>query len=153
MYVPEIESDEVLEITRRKKVKEPLPPFSMVGNGLSNRYGTSLDIIEVCLQLTLTEIKLLQFFRDCYAANIMKKEFNTNLVVPARWEKFDPYLTKALEKSYKSLEEKKIISRVKRGTYIINPNLFVPQNNFTLISLQWQNAVDENIKKKLEKCK
>ena len=92
IQVPEPESGEIIEITTKKKHKEPLPPFSMVGNGLKNRYGTSLDIIEVCLQLNQSELKLLQFFRDCYASNIMKKEPNPNLVIPLRWEAFTAYL-------------------------------------------------------------
>lgn len=148
VYVPELEDGEVLEITKRKKFREPLPPFNMVGNGMTNRYGTSMDIIEVCLQLSLAEIKLLQFFRDCYARNIMNKEENTNVVTPAKWDKFDKYLAKALEKSYKNLEEKRVLCRIKRGIYIVNPNLFVPQQNFVLINAQWQTAIDTNIKKK-----
>ena len=109
----------------------------MVGNGLRNRYGESLDIIEVCLQLNQSELRLLQFFRDCYASNIMKKETNPNLVIPLRWEKFTAYLKKALEKQYAHLEYLGVIVRIKRGTYLINPTLFVPQHDYSNINGQW----------------
>ena len=137
IQVPEPEVGEVIEITTKKKYKEPLPPFSMVGNGMSNRYGISLDIIEVCLELNQSELKLLQFFRDCYASNIMKKEGNPNLVVPLRWEKFTAYLKKALEKQYSHLEYLGVIVRIKRGTYLVNPTLFVPQHDYSSIYGQW----------------
>lgn len=143
IQIPEPEIGEVIEVTSRKKHKEPLPPFSMVGNGMSNRYGTSLDIIEICLQLNQSELRLLQFFRDCYASSIMKKDSNPNLVIPTRYEKFDKYLSKALEKNYNHLEYLGVIVRIKRGSYLINPTLFVPQQGYSNINGQWMSAIDK----------
>ena len=143
VQIPEPEIGEVIEVTSRKRYKEPLPPFSMVGNGLSNRYGTSLDIIEVCLQLNQSELRLLQFFRDCYADSIMRGDVNPNLVIPTRYEKFDKYLSKALEKNYNHLEYLGVIVRVKRGSYLVNPTLFVPRQGYSSINGQWITALNK----------
>ena len=48
--------DEIVEITRKKKNKMPLPPYNIVGNGFTNRHGTSMDIIDLCAKLNTAEI-------------------------------------------------------------------------------------------------
>lgn len=141
--IAEPESGEVIEITRKSKVKEPLPPFNMIGNGFSNRYGTSLDFIEVCLELNQSELRLLQFFRNCYAFNIINQESNTNEITPTRWETYTDYLKKALEKNYKHLVSVRALVRVRRGTYLINPNLFVPLKNFGVANALWISLIDK----------
>lgn len=132
--------NEVLEITRRTtKVNNPTPPWNMIGNGMSNRTGSSVDFIDICAELNQAELKLLKFLRDMYNDNIRNKEENSNLVVPSKDANYSPYLAKALEKNYKHLAYMEVVIRVKRGTYLLNPNLFIPTSNYRAINTTWEN--------------
>lgn len=136
----EVGDNEVLEITRRTaKVNNPTPPWNMIGNGMSNRTGSSVDFIDICAELNQAELKLLKFLRDMYNDNIRNKEENSNLVVPSKDANYSPYLAKALEKNYKHLAYMEVVIRVKRGTYLLNPNLFIPTSNYRAINTTWEN--------------
>lgn len=131
--------NEVLEITRRvNKFSNPTPPWNMIGNGMSNRTGTSVDFIDICAELNQAELKLLKFLRDMYNDNIRNKEENSNLVVPSKDANYSPYLAKALEKNYRHLAYMEVVIRVKRGTYLLNPNLFIPTSNYRAINTTWE---------------
>lgn len=131
--------NEVLEITRRvNKFSNPTPPWNMIGNGMSNRTGSSVDFIDICAELNQAELKLLKFLRDMYNDNIRNKEENSNLVVPSKDANYSPYLAKALEKNYKHLAYMEVVIRVKRGTYLLNPNLFIPTSNYRAINTTWE---------------
>lgn len=131
--------NEVLEITRRvNKFSNPTPPWNMIGNGMSNRTGSSVDFIDICAELNQAELKLLKFLRDMYNNNIRNKEENSNLVVPSKDVNYSPYLAKALEKNYRHLAYMEVVIRVKRGTYLLNPNLFIPTSNYRAINTTWE---------------
>lgn len=132
------ESGESIEITRRSKAKEPLPSYTMVGNGITTKHGTSLDVLKVCGELNQAEIKLLCFFRDVFAKNAMNKEENPNKIEPLSWAEFDKYLATALKKNYVHMEYMDVVIRVKRGVYMVNPLMFIPSTNFTKILAEWQ---------------
>jgi len=136
-YVPGPENDEVLEITRKNKSKEPLPPYNIVGNGFTNRHGTSLDVLEVCLQLNISEMKLLQFFRTEFTTKMINRIEEPNIVIPKHSPKFDKYLHTALMKNYKHMEHLDILRRIKRGEYILNPKLFIPSRGYTAMMVAW----------------
>lgn len=137
---------ELLEVTKKAaKSKEPTPPWNMVGNGMSNRTGTSVDFIDICTELNQAELRLLKFFRDVYNNNIRNREINTNYVVPSKEDGFSPYLSKALEKNYKHMAFMGIIVRVKRGTYLVNPNLFIPGANYSSVSSQWNELIRKEV--------
>ena len=126
----ELKDGELLEVSKKKVQREPMPPWNMVGNGMSNRVGVSMDFIDICAELNQAELKLFKFFRDMYNNNVRYKENETNIVVPSRSEWYTPYLAKALEKNYKHMEYVGIITRVKRGVYLINPNLLIPISGY-----------------------
>ena len=132
------ENGESIEITRRSKAKEPLPSYTMVGNGIATKHGTSLDVLKVCGELNQAEIKLLCFFRDVFAKNAMNKEENPNKIEPVSWAEFDKYLATALKKNYVHMEYMDVVIRVKRGIYMVNPLMFIPSTNFTKILAEWQ---------------
>lgn len=138
------ETGDVLEITRKKQDREPLPPFNIVGNGMSNRNGQSLDLLEVCLQLNMSEMRLLQFFRDAFTRSLINQEANPNKVEPLKWPEFDKYLATALRKNYSHLEYMEVLARIKRGVYLINPNMLIPTRNFTEISAEWEQYKGSN---------
>ena len=126
----ELKDGELLEVSKKKVLREPMPPWNMVGNGMSNRVGVSMDFIDICAELNQAELKLFKFFRDMYNNNVRYKENETNVVVPSKSEWYTPYLAKALEKNYKHMEYVGIITRVKRGVYLINPNLLIPTSGY-----------------------
>lgn len=133
------ESDEVIEIVRKKKYNEPLPPYNIVGNGLTNRHGTSVDILEICLQLNMAEMKLLQFLRTAFTINSINKEEIPNVVLPSSWDEFDKYLSTALMKNYTHLEYLQVIKRIRRGVYMVNPRILMPSKEYLRIETMWDN--------------
>lgn len=133
------ESDEVIEIIRKKKYNEPLPPYNIVGNGLTNRHGTSVDILEICLQLNMAEMKLLQFLRTAFTINSINKEEIPNVVLPSSWDEFDKYLSTALMKNYTHLEYLQVIKRIRRGVYMVNPRILMPSKEYLRIETMWDN--------------
>ena len=141
----ELAEGELLEVSRKKIVKEPMPPWNMVGNGMENRVGVSMDFIDICAELNQAELKLFKFFRDMYNNNGRHKEKETNIVVPAKSELYTPYLAKALEKNYKHMEYIGIIVRVKRGVYLINPNLLLPASGYSSASALWNRLVTKEV--------
>lgn len=133
------ESDEVIEIVRKKKYNEPLPPYNIVGNGLTNRHGTSVDILEICLQLNMAEMKLLQFLRTAFTVNSINKEEIPNVVLPSSWDEFDKYLSTALMKNYTHLEYLQVVKRIRRGVYMVNPRILMPSKEYLRIEAMWDN--------------
>lgn len=142
----QLDPGEVIELTRKKKQSEPLPPYNIVGNGFTNRHGTSVDVLEVCLQMNLAELRLLQFLRNAFTTNSIKKEEVPNLIEPVKWDQFDKYLATALMKNYTHLEYLQVLLRLKRGMYLLNPTLFIPSHNYLGIQLMWDKATLEKEK-------
>ena len=140
-----IEEGELLGITRKSnKFSNPTPPWNMVGNGMSNRTGSSIDFIDICAELNQAELRLLKFLRNMYNDNIRNKESNSNVVVPSKSVEYSPYLAKAMEKNYKHLAYMEVVVRIKRGSYLLNPNLFIPSSNYSVINIMWENTIKGN---------
>ena len=138
------DGDEVIEITRKKKAPEPFPGYTIFGNGKTTRKGgESMDILDVCEQLNKGEMALMKVFRNQLERNKIVREKNLNIVVPAKIDEWDNRLKIALKKNYAHMFCVGIIRRVKRGTYMLNPRLFIPPF-----------AVEEHIKRweELEEC-
>lgn len=135
--IPDTNGD-VIEISRKKKYKEPYPGFSTMGNGRETKNGgKSLDILEICSKLNTAEMRLMQFFRDAIDNQKMINEANPNKVVPTRWDGWDDYLKVALKKNFAHMECLQILRRVKRGEYMINPRLFIPAKDVDKIMNAW----------------
>lgn len=134
---------EVVEMRKVKEGKESLPPYNMVGNGLANRHGESVDILEICLALNTAEMRVLQFFRTQFTMNMIHKVDNPNVVTPTDSDSFDKYLKTALMKNYMHLEYVGALRRVQRGTYILNPKVFVPSRNYMQMLMMWNKAAKE----------
>ena len=142
-YINPPEDNEEIVITKQKKIKEHLPPYNLVGNGLTNKHGTSLDIIDVCARLSHSEIKLLQFFRNEFNYGCIRKEKNPNLITPTKCDDWDDYLKVVLKKMYLHLEHVGLLIRVKRGTYLLNPYLFMFSTGYKQIQEQWDTLAKE----------
>lgn len=140
-----IEDGELLEITKKSnKFSNPTPPWNMIGNGMSNRTGSSIDFIDICAELNQAELRLLKFLRNMYNDNIRNKEANSNIVMPAKSGDYSPYLAKAMEKNYKHLAYMEVVIRIKRGSYLLNPNLFIPSSNYSVVNTMWENLTKGN---------
>lgn len=143
---PPSSPNEIVEVIRKKRYKETFPPYSIVGNGKTSRTrGKSMDIVDVCSQFNIAENRLLQFFRDRILDNNVNKELNPNVVIPTNHKDFDQYLKTALKKNFPHMEYMEVIRRVKRGTYMVNPALFIPTEGYTAIKAQWDSlALEED---------
>jgi hypothetical protein len=140
---------QTVEVTTKTRIKEPYPGFTIFGNGKTTRKGgASMDILDICKELNLAEMNLMQFFRDYVEQNKMSREKNVNLVKPAASEAWTDYLKIALKKNYPHMECLGIIKRVKRGTYMMNPNLFIPTYSVELHNKEWSKLEDNCLEKK-----
>lgn len=135
---------EIVEVVRKKKQKEPYPGYTIVGNGKETRNGgKSMDTFDVCKQLNTAEMNLVLFFRDEMDRLKASKETIINVVVPTKCDEWTEYLKIALKKNYAHMNCVGIIRRVKRGTYMINPLLFIPPWEMQVHLDMWNN-LEEN---------
>lgn len=142
--VPEV--GEYLVIEHKEVKKEPLPPFTIVGNGFTNRHGTtSLDMLEVCLQMNQSEMKLFQFFRNVFTQNTIDGSSTPSIVEPLKYKEFDKYLATALMKNYKHMEYLQVLRRIKKGLYIINPKILIPSKHYIEMQMQWNNTKESHV--------
>ena len=140
IQLPSIEIDEVVEVTRKKRIREPFPGFTIFGNGKETKHGgKSMDILDVCKQLNTAEMNLLQTMRDAIEKAKANSEKNVNVVTPAKLEDWTTYLGTALKKNYPHMNCLGIIRRVRRGTYMINPLLFIPPKDMKFHLEVWDN--------------
>jgi len=142
MEVNTPDKDERIVITKEKIAKEKLPPYNLVGNGLSNRHGTSLDIIDVCVQLNIAELRLLQFFRNEFTYACIRGENKPNEIIPTKCDSWDAYLRVALKKNYLHMEYVRLVVRISRGKYLLNPYLFMYSKGYGVVQEQWDNLID-----------
>lgn len=138
IHIPPIGIDEVVEVTKKKKYREPFPGYTILGNGKETKLGgKSMDILDICKQLNTAEMNLLQVMRDEIERSKYNKEKNVNLVVPTRILEWTTYLGTALKKNYAHMNKLDILRRVKRGTYMVNPLLFIPPRDMEYHTEEW----------------
>ena len=140
--IDNFDTEERVVITKEKLVKEKLPPYNLVGNGLANRHGTSLDLIDVCVQLNLSELRLLQYLRNMFNNNCIHKEVTPNIIEPTKGDDWNDYLKVALKKNYKHMEYLKLITRISRGKYMLNPYLFMYSKGYNKTATIWNELLD-----------
>ena len=116
-----IDSDEEVTVSRRARFTNP--PYCMVGNGNTNRYGTSLHLIEVlCAFSKAEQFAFLKVIEKLKCVQDSRKKHN---VCPV----FMRGLTNPEQQKVKSgitdLIKKGIVKRSKKEHYIVNPNLIL----------------------------
>lgn len=134
-FVPSIGGSITIQHTRGSK--ENLPPYTLVGNGHTSSNGTSRDIVEVCMDMNQAELKLLQFMREVMIKQIMNKSTEPSIITPTHYPEYSKYLATAMAKNYEHLEYLEVIRRIKRGTYILNPNLVLPPRHYSAMQNKW----------------
>lgn len=136
--IPTPDTNEIVEVTKKKIKKEPFPGYTMWGNGKATKYGgKSMDIIDIFKELGKPEMILMQFFRDEMLRNRNSKEDIPNILVPTKSEEYTPYIKVALKKHYAHMECLGIVKRIKRGKYMLNPRLFIPPKDIEKIATKW----------------
>ena len=126
-----IDSDE--EVTVSRKGKYTSPPFSMVGNGNKNKYGESLNLIEILCEFSKAE--QFAFLKVIETLKCLLDSREKHNVCPV----FMGRLTSAEQQKFKSgitdLIQKGIVKRSKKEHYMVNPNLILSKEYRTDMAL------------------
>lgn len=111
------------EVTVTRKAKYSYPPFSMVGNGNKNQYGTSLNLIEVLCEFSKAEqFAFLKVVETLKCLGDSREKHNVCPVVmkdlsSADQQKFKSGITDLIKKG--------IVKRSKKEHYVVNPDLIL----------------------------
>jgi len=97
-------------------------PYYKVGNGHTNKQGTSMNLIQLMADMTKPEqvmMKLLESRLEPW------EESSLNCVrIPV--SELSSTEVQYINKAYKLLYDKHIVKRIKKEFYIINPSLIIP---------------------------
>lgn len=106
-----------------------------------------MDVIEVVSKLSKVEVAIVQYMKDLLIDQQIfnsqnpnsNNKFKSNVVEVPTSEAFkmNDYLKKGMSKSYKHLVEVKVLIRVKRNQYMINPYFIMPSSNFDEALEMW----------------
>lgn len=126
-----IDSDEEVTVSRRGKYTSP--PFSMVGNGNKNQYGTSLNLIETLCEFSKAEqfafLKVIETLK-CVQDSRIKHNVCPVLMgglSSAEQQKFKSGITDLIKKG--------IVKRSKKEHYMVNPNLILSKEYATDLTM------------------
>lgn len=116
-----IEDDEEATIIKKKKYTSP--PFSMVGNGNKNQYGTSLNLIEILCEFSKAEqFAFLKVVEKLKCLGDSRKKHN---VCPVSMSELSSAEQQKFKTGIASLIRKGIVKRSKKEHYVVNPNLII----------------------------
>lgn len=136
------------ELIIRKQKKARTPPYMILGNGQFNKEHNAdvvIDALEVFKQLGKPQMDIVIYFRDLLLQEQIKASYDKSYNFQANIIKISTniadrpsdYLKKALSKHYMELEELKVVRRVKRNQYMLNPYLFIPHDDFSAVVYKW----------------
>ena len=116
-----IDTNEEVTVSRRARFTNP--PYCMVGNGNTNRYGTSLHLIEVlCAFSKAEQFAFLKVIETLECLGDSRKKHNVCHVAMHE-------LSSAEQQKFKSgiasLIRKGIVKRSRREYYMVNPHLIL----------------------------
>ncbi len=116
-----IDSDEEVTVSRRARFTNP--PYCMVGNGNTNRHGTSLHLIEaLCAFSKAEQFAFLKVIETLECLVDSRKKHNVCHVAMHE-------LSSAEQQKFKSgiasLIRKGIVKRSRREYYMVNPHLIL----------------------------
>ncbi len=121
-------NEEVVVYTKKKESK---PPFQMVASKLKGQY---MDALEEVANMNSDE-------KFCFFTikNEMRYDYIEDMV---QYKVKIPKLATQAEKNmfsrgFKLLSSKGLVKRVRRGTYMINPDLLIP-SNYNYWKVKWE---------------
>lgn len=124
--------DEAVIHSRARRIDHKVP-FTMYGNGLSNRNGKSLDIADVMCDLTDGPRNLLR-------AMIKTRNVDSNQVRHQGLIARDDTTVRAIGNHMPVLIEQGYVKRIQRGLYMINPLLVLPPDG-TAAKAMWNSLI------------
>ena len=127
-------SDQILEVTTKKKYNTPLPNFQMIGTGMTNRHGIdSFPLVDTALDLTKPEANLFKLIYAAYDRNTGLSVIDSAHLTPSQRSKRSVV--------YSQLKERGLVKRVKQKTYMINPSAVINTSLYTSLKEQWDSTV------------
>lgn len=96
-------------------------PFLMLGNGQTNRHGTSFDFMGAMLELSRAQRKLMVHMID-------QRNVDSNLVTHEALMAVPGVNKRVLDNHVPALIAIGLVKRIKRGLYMINPLAVLPPN-------------------------
>ena len=118
------------------------PPFSSIGRkGMSSTKDSGFDVHELFLNLSPTATWVFWYIDA-------RRDYKNNLSFI-----ISSSLTAAeklkLNRAYKELEDKEVLIRIKRETYLINPKVMLPEN-YEATAEKWKDAQNKLKAKNLQ---
>lgn len=120
------------------------PHFNMIGTGrifMNSKRLPAVDLLKEMANMTAGESFTFLHLRDSIIYDHKEKEYE--LYIPIKQTEFTTYQKKLFKLGAKSLIERDLIRRVKRGTYMINP-MAVIAKNFTAAEIEWNQLIKDS---------
>jgi hypothetical protein len=149
--IKELKSKERVNVQISKQTNDKVPPYLIVGNGRSNKEfpeHLAVDTFRVLSSLSpdlrwlfinLKDILVTQNINNSYPKRRVE---NPNLIILERNK--DNELHKSIRKKMsengyrRKLEEQGVLKQLKPGTYMLNPHMFIPSEDFKRIAQIWK---------------
>ena len=124
----DIQDDEELCISVKKKYKYDLPSFGMIGTTERRTKMPSLDMHSILRDLSKNS--------TWFFWTLVQTRNPKNL---AKFIPVDNTQAKQVTKAYKELVSATLVKRVRRGEYLINPKAYFPRAElFEEVQTQWE---------------
>lgn len=120
--------------TRIVKV-EAIPNYYKVGNGTMNKHGLqSIDLLDEVIKSNKAEQYVIQLLKDLTTYD------SPDGVVVIPTHQMTETQKRSFRKGYKTLRERGLVRRVKRGEYMINPNALI-LNSYKQSMIEWNKYI------------
>lgn len=146
-----LKSGDKLVATYQTKKKGSFPPYIVVGNGVVTKEFSAdmvMDAFEVFSELSKAQQRLFIWLKDILVNQNMdnfvnrRTVDNPNLVRLDRGKGNEDHLRIRTmmgdNRNGSKLEEKRVLKKVERGVYMLNPYIFIPPDDFAEVARQWE---------------
>lgn len=131
-----ISLDEELVTYRRRRMRnDRKAPFFICGIGGTNRNGDSMNVIETLASTPSASIKL-------FSAMLKARVVETNQVLRSVLSQQPGIDARYIDNHMPGLIEARLVKRVQRGIYLINPNAVMPPNGIAA-KAQWSSLMTD----------
>ena len=126
-------SDQILEVTAKKKYTTPLPNYQMIGTGMTNKHGIdSFPLVDTALDLSKPEANLFKLIYAAYDRDTGLSFVESSDLTPSQRSKRSVI--------YMQLKERGLVKRVKQKTYMINPSALINASHYPKLKEQWDST-------------
>jgi len=110
--------------------KSNVPPYATIGNGKETKKGKSMDLIQAIVEMSKLEQVVFNELYQKVKDSLEFEAIDESTIRPKFTYQQKMSLSGKCSKAYKLLESKDIVRRVKRGYYMINPDLLIDVNGY-----------------------